>query len=286
MFSSPCVGRELIPALRSPSPCTAAVLPLCIAAATTISCLATPRAYCAFSGASPSAWATTTQCEAVCLFAYRPCDLRGYGYQPVYTLCAACANDDAEALAVLSEPPYSLTTEDALTYAGDHDGNKDSIQCVLEMACISGSASAVRALGLPPYSLTDDRDRDGYCTARLRNPPYNVTWKDVVLANDGRYDAELMKLFESNVGPDDKEFAYHSYIDSFRFYQIDGAESWICLGNMTDMWSPVSWEWGVSPVPKSTYPLGQITLIGNCKNQMQCYVHGCPLCCALDESSR
>eukprot|EP00727_Mastigamoeba_balamuthi_P002307 m51a1_g12073 hypothetical protein (313) ;mRNA; r:6971-7954 len=75
------------------------------------------------------------------------------------------------------------------------------------------------------------------------------------------------------------------YVDSFKFYQIDGAESWICLGNMTDMWSPVSfWEWGVSPtncaswtgalhpqVPKSAYPLGQITLIGNCKNQMQCY---------------
>eukprot|EP00727_Mastigamoeba_balamuthi_P000805 m51a1_g10721 hypothetical protein (556) ;mRNA; f:228436-230274 len=186
-------------------------------------------------------------------FAYRPCDIRDYGYQPVYTLCAACANDDAEALAVLSEPPYSLTTEDALTYGGDHDGNNDSIQCVLEMACISGSASAVRALGLPPYSLTGDRESslmglqraceagstsvldalaeppwnlvqgDALCVLRsvliwftagtasalrrLQDPPYCVTWEDVVLANDGKYDAELVKLFGSKVQPDDKEFA-------------------------------------------------------------------------------
>eukprot|EP00727_Mastigamoeba_balamuthi_P001634 m51a1_g11468 hypothetical protein (323) ;mRNA; r:11671-12740 len=85
------------------------------------------------------------------VFAHRPCDLRGYGLQPLYTLCAACANDDTGALAALAEPPYSMSSADVTLCAGHHDWNNDCVQSVLEMACISGSAAAVRALGQPPY---------------------------------------------------------------------------------------------------------------------------------------
>eukprot|EP00727_Mastigamoeba_balamuthi_P010190 m51a1_g5794 hypothetical protein (344) ;mRNA; f:43774-44805 len=85
------------------------------------------------------------------VFAHRPCDVRGYGLQPLYTLCAACANDDTGALAALAEPPYSMSSTDVELCAGDHDGNHECVQSVLEMACISGSAAAVRALGQPPY---------------------------------------------------------------------------------------------------------------------------------------
>eukprot|EP00727_Mastigamoeba_balamuthi_P013173 m51a1_g8479 hypothetical protein (556) ;mRNA; f:515330-517816 len=89
-------------------------------------------------------------------FAHRLCDLHSYGQLPVYTLCAACANDDTEALAALAEFPYRLNSRDAHRVVGEYDAREASVQSVLEMACISGSAAAVHALGKTPYALTNE----------------------------------------------------------------------------------------------------------------------------------
>eukprot|EP00727_Mastigamoeba_balamuthi_P000806 m51a1_g10722 hypothetical protein (299) ;mRNA; r:231010-231951 len=78
-----------------------------------------------------------------------------------------------------------------------------------------------------------------------------------------------------------------AYVESFKFDQFNNAQSWICLGrNMTDLWNCASWwEWRSEPtdcvswtgalhagaVPKSAYPLGQIILLGNCRDPMPCY---------------
>eukprot|EP00727_Mastigamoeba_balamuthi_P001632 m51a1_g11466 hypothetical protein (353) ;mRNA; r:54-5729 len=78
-----------------------------------------------------------------------------------------------------------------------------------------------------------------------------------------------------------------AYVEAFKYIQLDGAEAWICLGrNMTDTWNCASWwEWRswptscaswtgalhASTVPKSVYPLGQITLVGTCKSLMPCF---------------
>eukprot|EP00727_Mastigamoeba_balamuthi_P005325 m51a1_g14791 hypothetical protein (914) ;mRNA; r:505443-511802 len=88
------------------------------------------------------------------VFAHRPCDVHGDRLLPIYTLCAACANDDADALAALAEPPYSLDGHDALSALGSPDWNNESVESVLALACVSNSAAAVRVLARPPYSLT------------------------------------------------------------------------------------------------------------------------------------